>query len=98
MPCSTDPNDACVIAPVRRYAYSAGHNVTLLGKSVHENGQIMLTRNLFSYLGSMLVSLYYPSAAAGVPVRDFAASWIQQVGRGSGADGYSGSGSVLSAK
>ena len=77
------------VEPVRRYELANGHNVTLLGKAVLEGNQIKLTRNLFTYIGAMVVDLYYPSAPAGVPVRDFVASWVQQVGRGSGADGYS---------
>ena len=88
-PCA--PNSGCAWKeePERLYRFPSGHNVTLLGKAVAESNVIKLTRNLFSYLGAMRVSLYYPSFAAGTPVRDFDASWVQQVGRGSGADGYS---------
>ena len=75
--------------PERLYRFDSGHNITLLGKAVAEGGMIRLTRNMYSYLGAMRVSLYYPSFAAGTPVRDFDASWTQQVGRGTGADGYS---------
>ena len=77
------------VEPERRYQLPEGHNLTLLGGAVHEDGLIKLTRNLFSYTGALLVELYNPGAPAGVPVRDFDASWVQQVGRGSGADGYS---------
>ena len=75
--------------PERLYRFPAGHNLTLYGNAVPEGNVIKLTRNLFSYIGAMRVSLYYPSAAAGTPVRDFEVSWVQMVGSGSGADGYS---------
>ena len=77
------------VEPERRYAYPAGHTLTLLGDALHEAGLIKLTRNRFSETGSLLLSLYSPAAPAGVPVREFEASWVQMVGRGSGADGYS---------
>ena len=89
-PCVVNTN--CIpgmLEPERLYRFPSGHNLTLFGGALNEAGQIKLTRNLYRYIGSMVLSLYYPSAAAGVPVRDFEASWLQEVGRGSGADGYS---------
>ena len=88
-PCINGDGCGWMEEPERLFRFPSGHNITLLGRAVAERQLIKLTRNLFSYIGSMLVSLYYPSAAAGVPLRDFDASWVQQVGRGSGADGYS---------
>lgn len=83
--------DSCTpgVEPERRYAFPSGHNLTLLGDALHEGSLLKLTRNRFSEVGSLVLSLYNPAAPAGVPVRDFRASWVQQVGRGSGADGYS---------
>ena len=40
-------------------------------------------------VGSLVLHVYNPGASADVPVRAFEARWVQQVGRGTGADGYS---------
>lgn len=83
--------DGCVpgVEPERLHRFPDGHNVTLLGDALHEGRLIKLTRNRLSEVGSMILTLYSSASAAGVPVRDFDASWNQLVGRGSGADGYS---------
>lgn len=49
----------------------------------------MLTKNLFSQAGSILIAPRFPGAVGGVPVRTFDARWIHTIGRGNGADGYS---------
>ena len=81
--------DYCTLAPARAYHYASGHNVTLLGDAEHLENVVKLTKNLFTQIGSMIVSLYYPGYYGGVPVRTFDASWTHTIGRGSGADGYS---------
>ena len=49
----------------------------------------MLTKNLFSQAGSILIAPRFPGTVGGVPVRTFDARWIHTIGRGNGADGYS---------
>jgi hypothetical protein len=92
-PCVVVPrHDGCVPGytdPERIHRFASGHNLTLLGRAIHEGSVIKLTRNLFSETGAMILALYNPGAPAGVPVRAFTASWSHFVGGGTGADGYS---------
>ena len=87
-PCVRDTGCVPGVEPERVHRFPNGHNLTLLGDALHEGGLIKLTRNRFSEVGSLLLEVYNPAAPAGVPVRDFDASWAQFVGAGSGADGY----------
>ena len=77
------------LAPGRTHRYASGHNVTLLGDAEHKEDVLMLTKNLFSQAGSMLIAPYFPGAVGGVPVRTFDSRWVHTIGRGNGADGYS---------
>jgi hypothetical protein len=77
------------LAPGRTHRYASGHNVTLLGDAEHKEDVLMLTKNLFSQAGSMVITPYFPGAVGGVPVRTFDSSWVHTIGRGNGADGYS---------
>ena len=92
-PCVVVPrHDGCVPGytdPERIHRFASGHNLTLLGRAIHEGSVLKLTRNLFSETGAMILALYNPGAPAGVPVRAFTASWSHFVGGGTGADGYS---------
>ena len=87
-PCAVE---SCVagLEPARLHRFDSGHNLTLLGKAVVEARLLKLTRNRFHERGAAVLSLYNPGAPAGTPVRAFTASWVQMVGRGTGADGYS---------
>ena len=76
------------VEPSRIHRFASGHNLTLLGKAVVESGVLKLTHNRFHERGAVVLSLYNPGGAADVPVRAFEASWLQMVGRGTGADGY----------
>ena len=60
--------------------------MTLLGDAEHKEDVLMLTKNLFSQAGSILIAPRFPGAVGGVPVRTFDARWIHTIGRGHGED------------
>ena len=59
-PCVVNTN--CIpglLEPERLYRFPSGHNLTLFGGALNEAGQIKLTRNLYRYIGSMVLPSYH---------------------------------------